>query len=135
MAYRVSRLNKKHAFEPDHGQRLQTLLIGNDLAVFCTWVEPGNDAIVYPGHPTEEALIVIQGKVRVTIGTSSFELDGGTATLIPRDADHCVVNVGKEESMVLSVMTPKSISHWSQWLQELVKGSLDSSLGHEEEVV
>jgi transcriptional regulator with XRE-family HTH domain len=61
----------------------------------------------FPGHPGEEAVYVIQGKVELKVGERVYGLDPGDAVHYPSDQVHAIRNLGGEDARVLFVSTKR----------------------------
>lgn len=59
-------------------------------------VEPHGRAAPHSHEASEEAYYVVEGSGYVEVGGERYEVGAGKAVLIPRGAEHWIVNTGEE---------------------------------------
>jgi len=73
------------------------------------WVkfEPGS---VYPrhSHPYEQVSVIIQGRLRLTVGDETREVDPGDMWFVPPDIPHGGEILGDEPVILIDVYSPPS---------------------------
>jgi len=119
--FQISTMSSSTAEVSEVGEKSQTLLLGDDLVVVSSWVEPNNPEVTYSGHPNEEALLVISGELEVNIDGVRLRLSGGSAMLIPRGASHSVVNIGSSEAHYVAVMVGSTLAAMPNEVQEMIR--------------
>ena len=78
----------------------------HSLTVLITETKPGSGAPPHR-HKVEEASILLKGKVKWTVGNSSFVAEGPAVIRVPAGEVHSFVNVGPDSINSIGVF-PKS---------------------------
>ncbi len=84
-----------------HIQVLSPLAMAEDLEIYQLTFEPGRALRSAPHAPqTEEYLTILSGRVRVTAGERSAELEAGDFIVYSCDVEHAIENLLPEPSRV-----------------------------------
>jgi quercetin dioxygenase-like cupin family protein len=85
------------------GIRLKTRVFGSKSLLAEFRLEAGS---VLPGHahPHEQTGYLVRGRIRLTIGGETRDVDAGGAWSIPSDAEHGAVAI--EESVAIEIFSP-----------------------------
>jgi transcriptional regulator with XRE-family HTH domain len=80
---------------------------GESYEVMAAVVRPGViDPPVPGGHPYEETLVVIRGRVRLTVAGHDYQLEDGDSVRIGREMPHQYANIGDDVAELLMVISP-----------------------------
>ncbi|MFO7815671.1 MAG: cupin domain-containing protein [Halanaerobiales bacterium] len=93
------------------GSNLSFELISPDLEheieMIEARLEPGASTLDKPlSHNGEEVSIVIQGKMEITIGSESYQLNEGDSIYYNASLPHKITNVGQKDLVFISAITP-----------------------------
>lgn len=70
-------------------------------------LEPGAFTCEEPlSHPGEECTLVIQGKMKIIVGTETYYLEEGDTIYYYASIPHQIINVGEEDLLFVSSITP-----------------------------
>lgn len=69
-------------------------------------VEPGRTGTMRQER-SEDVLYLAEGRARVEAGERSFDLEPGGAVLVPPGTPYAIENVGPEEALLISVLSPQ----------------------------
>jgi len=122
-------INKKNIYssewrESSHGEKFQRshlsltdMQLDNGIGCGAFKVKPGKRAFPKHAHvANDEAIFVVSGHGRLTIGETDAELNSGDFVLLPRGEKfaHVLVNTGEEDLVYLciSTMTMPEIVHY-----------------------
>lgn len=79
------------------------------LEVLVTSLPPGFSNVEHPfNHEGEECVVVLSGRVQVTVGDETFELEEGDAVTYDPSVSHWWHNQSDAPARVLGVVTPPS---------------------------
>ena len=82
---------------------------GAELEILIIEIPAGDMASpIDPGHEGEEAFLVMEGLVKTTIGTESFELKEGDSIHWNATLPHSTINAGRKKAKILFVRSPAS---------------------------
>ena len=76
----------------------------------------------------DESFICLAGRLDVHLGGEEFVLDAGDYLFLPRDVVHTFRNSAKEESRVISVVSPAGLERYYQALADMPPGPKDIGL-------
>lgn len=79
-------------------------------------------------HREDESFVCLTGRLDVHLGGEDFVLEQGDYLFLPRDVVHAFRNPYREESRVISVVSPAGLERYYQALAELPPGPKDISL-------
>lgn len=78
-----------------------------DYEVMAATIQPGViDPPTAGGHPYEETVLVLHGRIRIEIAGQEYLLADGDSIRIDRDLPHRYANVGSDVAEVLMVLSP-----------------------------
>jgi transcriptional regulator with XRE-family HTH domain len=102
--------------DPENGMErrlLSSALIRRGIEIIQYTYPPGADCGGFPPHHhgTYETAVVIQGRVRMEIGTEAIELNEGDAVTYAADVVHSAYNLGDSEAKVLYIVDSTRSSH------------------------
>ncbi len=60
-------------------------------------------------HPSEEFILVLRGQMEITIGADTHRLEEGCSIQYDGHMPHRITNVGEEELVLLSALTPPTL--------------------------
>lgn len=99
----ITTLDTEH--ETVHLQVLSPVSLVEDIEMYLLTFEPGGELRSSPHFPrTEEYLTVISGRIKVTAGDHTAELQTGDFIDYHCDIDHCIENVGDERAVIHMVV-------------------------------
>lgn len=79
----------------------------NEFQLLLTRIEEGGKLGENPiGHKGQECCFIIKGNVEFTIKTEVYQLEEGDSIYYPENTPHNVVNTGKGEAVIISVINP-----------------------------
>ncbi|MEW6244835.1 MAG: XRE family transcriptional regulator [Bacillota bacterium] len=68
---------------------------------------PGKSTVQHPlPHSGEECTVVLEGKMRITVGSNEYVLDAGDSIYYFASVPHQLVNIGDDDLVILSAITP-----------------------------
>ena len=80
---------------PEHG--MQT------LEMWMQTIKPGRGTPVHR-HDCEEAIVVLRGSGRLTVGGEDTDFGPNSTLQIPRDVIHQIVNTGTEDMFIVAAL-------------------------------
>jgi len=108
----VVRKDERRRVEINGGSTTYELLtptLRGDLEVMEMRISPGGASAEEPmGHPGEECLLVISGRLRFELGEDTFDLGPGDSATYRGEIPHRSVNIGDGELVIISSVTPPS---------------------------
>ncbi|MBT3233505.1 MAG: cupin domain-containing protein [Calditrichaeota bacterium] len=78
---------------------------GETMMIVQTEILPGR-SVPEHSHPHEQLGVVKSGRVRLTIGGASKDLEAGDVFAVPPDVPHRADCIGDEPALVLDIFTP-----------------------------
>lgn len=78
---------------------------GEDVLLVMNWLDPGMEVNPH-SHPFEQVLLILQGRMRLTVGDEIHEIGPGGMMRIPPDVMHCGEPIGDEQVINLDVFSP-----------------------------
>lgn len=73
-------------------------------------------------HENEELYICLQGRVRMTVGDETQDLDPVSAVYIPSSVPHALQNISDGESVILFIYSPAGVvDHWREEIEGTLK--------------
>jgi len=102
---------------PDRGARARLLAVGEDtegrLAVVESAPAPGAPGLPPHRHRnSDEALYVLEGKVRIRLSGRTVDAPAGSFAFIPRGTVHAFWNPGVAPARVLVIFTPAGLERY-----------------------
>jgi mannose-6-phosphate isomerase-like protein (cupin superfamily) len=95
----------------ERGGQMSRLLVSpqfgsTNLAV--TWVrgEPGSQQGVHAHDASEQVYVLVRGRGLMIVEDEEYEVEAGTAILIPAGAEHAIRNIGAEPLEYVSATAP-----------------------------
>ena len=86
--------------------KARALETGGALTVLERELAPGDDARGHRHAGQEEAIYVLEGELRLHVGTFTYSGAAGSFFLVPRGTEHRLENSGEHPARVLAVLTP-----------------------------
>ena len=81
--------------------------LNRDMEIVQGRLEPGGVTCEEPlAHPGEEATVVLTGKMEIIVGSDVFVLEHGDCIYYYASIPHKITNIGDEELVFLSSITP-----------------------------
>lgn len=91
--------------EDAHIQVLSPITMADELELYILTFKPNGSIHSAAHYPkAEEFLTVLEGRVKVTAGENSAELDKGDFVMYHCDVEHSIVNLSKEEAKIYIVV-------------------------------
>ena len=78
---------------------------GDNVLLVMNWLDPGMEVNPH-SHPFEQVLMILKGRMRLTIGDDVREIGPGEVVRIPPDVVHCGEPIGTEQVVNLDVFSP-----------------------------
>ncbi|OEH84270.1 MerR family transcriptional regulator [Desulfuribacillus stibiiarsenatis] len=99
---------KKLNFPSSHlTYELLTPDLNRQMEMFMARLEPGAVTCEEPlSHPGEEGIVVMQGKMKITIGNDEYVLDEGDSIYYLSSIPHKIESTGTEDLLFISSVTP-----------------------------
>lgn len=85
------------------GIRMKTLVHGAKTLFTEFRMEPGS-LLPKHAHPHEQTGYLVKGRIRLTIGSETYDVDPGDSWCIPGDTEHSAEIL--EESLAIEVFSP-----------------------------
>lgn len=97
-------LNHRTLAGPEHGMK--------SLEVWGQTIEPGAGTPVHR-HACEEAIVILEGRGRLTIGGQSTEFGPNSTLIIPADVVHQIANTGDTPIKLIAALgaAPVKVCH------------------------
>lgn len=81
--------------------------LNRKMEVFMARLEPGAVSCDVPlGHPSEECIFVLQGKMEIQIGEDKYIVEQGDSIYYDGSAPHKITSIGDEALVFISSTTP-----------------------------
>jgi quercetin dioxygenase-like cupin family protein len=78
---------------------------GEQVLLVMNWLEPGMEVKPH-SHPFEQLLLILEGRMRLTIEDEVHEIEAGGMIRIPPDAMHCGEPIGEKTVVNLDIFSP-----------------------------
>lgn len=107
----IVRKGKGHKLEsPYTGYFLELLApdINRKMEPLLTVLHPGMGSQIQYSHEGEEFNYIVQGRLQYLLGDEEFILEEGDSIYHPSTIPHGFTNVGKEDCVYITVVTPPS---------------------------
>lgn len=81
--------------------------LNRQMEVLIGRLEPGAISSDEPStHPGEECILILEGKMEITVGEESYSLEEGDSIYYFASIPHTLRNIGEKQLVFLSVITP-----------------------------
>ncbi|MHC4914249.1 MAG: cupin domain-containing protein [Planctomycetota bacterium] len=109
---KVIRFADAESYEPEKDWKRASLCAEEQISVEHFVKPAGHDSPLHD-HPSAQVLVVISGKLSVTVGEATETLGEGDAVFIPGSEPHVVGNPGETPSSGLDIFVPgRSFDFW-----------------------
>lgn len=77
-----------------------------DLCFFEGYSDIKGGPPLHVHHEQDEIFYVVQGKIRIQVGTEKYELNAGDCLFAPRKIPHTFANIGEEKAKMMTIFQP-----------------------------
>ncbi|MFG0286428.1 MAG: helix-turn-helix domain-containing protein [Phycisphaerales bacterium JB039] len=103
------RAQQRTLVDPENGMErrvLSTAMLRRGIEIIEYTYPPGADCTGFPPHyhGVYEAAVVVEGRVRMNIGSDQIELGPGDSVTYAADVEHSAMNVGEAPARVIYVV-------------------------------
>lgn len=106
----VIRKNQRKVLQLPQSNLVYELLSPNlekSMEIMIGKLQPGAESCEIPlSHPGEECIVVLEGKMQITVGSETHVLEEGDSIYYHSTVPHILKNVGENELVFLSAITP-----------------------------
>ncbi|KUO48753.1 MAG: MerR family transcriptional regulator [Desulfitibacter sp. BRH_c19] len=106
----VIRKNQRKVLQLPQSNLIYELLspdFEKSMEIMIARLKPGAESCEIPlSHSGEECLVVLEGKMEITVGSSTYILEEGDSIYYHSAVPHILKSIGENELVFLSAMTP-----------------------------
>ncbi|MBR9914920.1 MAG: cupin domain-containing protein [Algicola sp.] len=133
---KLSTFKKSKIIKQEEGKQLNVLgdqqtvkLTGEDTNNQYTMVEqnnaPGTKIPLHMHTKEDEVFKVLEGSIRFTVGSNTYELTEGDTIFLPREIPHCFEVIGNTNAKTVLSIFPSGLEHMFSELDKLPQGPPD----------
>ena len=105
------RAQQRTLVDPENGMERRVIspaMLRRGIEIIEYTYPPGADCGCFPPHyhGVYEAAFVIEGRVRMEIGSDTIELGPGDSVTYAADVEHCATNIGEPQARVMYASDP-----------------------------